>query len=286
MEVIELNEDNVLDYTDFIGVDMADNIGRTYYDGLIVVDGQKPVAGMIWELKNAVSDEKQENHFEWFVSGDEESARLLFEAYGRSVSLTDVSKTTFAIPARQGKAEKAALRAAGFSVNLMEGDMIEAKLSDIAQLPFVAKVKKVLSDQVKPLRTATQRGFNGALRRMTYIGHAGKCQDIEFLPRMFFENDVSCYSEEDGVINGLFLCHKLPSGKIEIVMMSAVGQDYVKLLPLMIGQAVKSAEELYDPDTIVVVDRHNEASLALGEKLFPTGFGVPIYVGEREENKR
>ncbi|MCR5098207.1 MAG: hypothetical protein K6B14_04590 [Lachnospiraceae bacterium] len=66
--------------------------------------------------------------------------------------------------------------------------------------------------------------------------------------------------------------------------MTAVGKDYVKILPLMIYQAVKSAQEKYDPDTPVIVDRHNDASLALGEKLFPTGFGIPVYMGERKEN--
>ena len=52
----------------------------------------------------------------------------------------------------------------------------------------------------------------------------------------------------------------------------------------MIKKAVLSALEEYDPQTEVLIDRHNYATLALTEKLFPRGFGIPVYKGEKEED--
>ena len=68
-----------------------------------------------------------------------------------------------------------------------------------------------------------------------------------------------------------------------MVIMGAVGSDYGKIIPQMMKQSVTSAEEIYSPDTEVWIDRHNYASLALSEKLFPRGFGTPVYVGSRQE---
>ena len=281
MKIIVLTEDNVQDYEEFIPEDVAENIGRTYYRGIIAED-EKPLGGMIWIIKNARSEDKKESHIDWLVFSDDSVGDALFEKYEEMASYEDVTKTTFELPARKGKEYKAFLKEKGFSVKLMEGDIIVAKLSEIAEIGFLKKIRP--NDDIKPLRSVTQRGFNIAIRRMSTMGYHGLCEDIEYLPRMFFENDISCYSEQEGIINGLFLCHKKPSGRLVVEMMSAVGKDYVKTLPYLIGRSYLNAIEIYPPETEVMIDRHNYASLALGEKLFPTSFGIPIYIGSRDEN--
>ena len=129
----------------------------------------------------------------------------------------------------------------------------------------------------------TQRGFNSALRQFLTKGKYGLCEDLAYLPRSYFENDISCYSEMDGDINGIFLFHKKPSGGLLVVIMAALGSDFGKILPQMIKFSVTSAMENYPGETEVLIDRHNYASLALSEKLFPRGFGLPVYVGSRQE---
>lgn len=106
---------------------------------------------------------------------------------------------------------------------------------------------------------------------------------VPYLLRTYFENDVSCYSEDDDQINGLLLFHQNPSGGLVVVVMAAIGSDYGKIIPQMIRHAVTNALELYPPETEVLIDRHNYASLALSEKLFPRGFGTPVYIGSRIE---
>ena len=281
MEIIELTEDNISQYEGFIPMDMADNITRVFYHGLMAEDDKKPVAGMIWEFIDATSG--KEDHIVWLVAKDGDAAKLLFEKYDEFVRENEVSRTTFVLPAKESKEEKALLKEMGFSVQLTEGDMVSFKLSEALELSLVSKVKP--GESIQPLRTATQRGYVGAIRRLVTGDKVGDYRDIAYLPRVYFENDVSCYSEENGEINGLFLGHLRPSGILEVVLMTAVGKNYVRILPQMLSFAIRSAGELYDHDTKIIFNRRTEASLALGEKLFPAGFGIPMFAGERTEQE-
>lgn len=280
MNTIILDSDNITEYEMYIPEDIAENIGRTYYRGIVIEQENTPVAGMIWEIKNA-EKENAENHVCWLQTTDEEAGRELFDAYKDNIIPDGISKTSFSLPAKTSKIEKTVLKEAGFSVALTEGDQIVARLSEIAKIPVFGKIKE--SESVIPLRSITQRGFNVAVRKFAAQGYSGRCEDLEYLSRAFFENDISCYSEQDDSINGLFLCHMSPSGKIVIEMMAATGSNYQMVILQMIARALKSAIEIYPLETEVVIDRHNYSSLALGEKLFPRGFGVPVYVGSRQE---
>lgn len=280
MNTIILDSENISAYDGYIPEDIAENIGRTYYRGIVIEQGAEPVAGMIWDIRNAESEDA-EDHICWLHTRDEEAGSRLFDAYKDSILSDGISRTSFSLPAKTSKVEKSVLKNAGFSVSLMEGDQIVARLSEISKIPVFGKIKE--NEGIIPLRSITQRGFNVAVRKFAKQGYSGRCADLEYLSRSFFENDISCYSEQDEAINGLFLCHMSPSGRIVIEMMAATGANYQMLILQMIAKALKSAIEIYPSETEVVIDRHNYSSLALGEKLFPRGFGMPVYIGSREE---
>jgi hypothetical protein len=288
METVRLSEENLPDYAEFIPEDIAEHISRIHYRGLIVAEDGRLLAGLIWTLKNIRenTDAGVESQIVWFdvAEDSEEAVTMLFSGYDEMIAYDDVVRSSFILPARTSKTEKSILKEQGFTAKLMEGDEITASLSEISEIGFLKKIS--LPDTVRPLRTITQRGFNIAIRRMVARGYYGLCEDIDELPRLYFENDVSCYWEEDDEIKGLFLCHLTPSGKLLVELMVAIGQNYTKMLPPLIAGAFFSASEAYPPETEVVIDRHNYAALALGEKLFPRGFGIPVYIGNREENGR
>ncbi len=282
MSVVELTEDNVEEYLEYLGEDVAENIGRTFYNGLIAVDEDgSPKAGIIWEFKNMRKDSERESHIVWLQAEEEGDFDALMDNYDKAIKPEGIVKSCFSLPAKTGDKLKSMLRSKGFSVGLMEGNKITASLSEIADISAFKKIE--ISDAVRPLRSATQRDFLDAIGRMMELGRYGTCEDLAYLPRLYFENDVSCYAEADGQICGLLLFHKTPSEKLEVVLMCVLGKESVKILPQLIKQAVESGYEYYEPDTVVVIDRHDYASLALGEKLFPRGFGMPVYEGERAE---
>ena len=283
MEIKELNLGNISEYNDHIPGDIAENIGRIYYRGLIAEDSGLFCGGMVWEIKNVLGreDSGKKAHIIWLSSENEETGSAIFECFNEKIAEEGVEETTFTLPAKTSKSEKTMLKNLGFSVSLMEGDTITARLSEISSLSFVGKIKP--TEEIMPLSAITQRGFNNALKRMVSKGHFGLCEDIESLPRGHFENDISCYCENDGIICGFFLCHLTSTGKLLVEMMAYNGPDSSKYIVQMICKAVEAAIEKYPPETEVVIDRHNYASLALGEKLLPRGFGIPVYIGERKE---
>jgi hypothetical protein len=281
MQIVNLDEENIEEYSSYITPDDAENIGRTYFRGILVIDEETPVAGMIWEIRNMMKEAENEAHIIWLRVDHEDAADLLFEKYKEYIANDDVVSSDFCLPARTDSRETKILEDNGFEVNFMEGDLIKARLSDISQLPFIKKIK--VSDSVKPLKTITQRGLNAGIRLFMSKGLYGLCEDLPYLSRSYFENDVSCYSEKDGQINGFLLFHNNPSGGLVVVVMAAIGSDYGKIIPQMMKQFIVRAEEIYSPDTEVWINRHNYASRALSEKLFPRSFGTPVYIGKRLE---
>ena len=283
MELIKLTEQNVSDYKDFIPDEIAENIGRIHFRGIVAAEDENPLGGMVWMMKNFHGQGDPEGHIIWLRVADETAVSCLMDGYREDVEAEGIARSTVSLPARTSLKERTILADAGFETGLTEGDEIVAGLSEISELPFVKKLR--VSDAIRPLHDATQRSFNRSVRRMVQKGYYGLCEDIEELPRVYFENDISCFSEEDGMINGLFLCHKRPSGRISVELMAALGKDYQKLVAQLIVCSAKAAMELYTPETEIVIDRHNYATMALGEKLFPRGFGIPVFTGSRSEKE-
>ena len=281
MYSIYLDEDNIEMYMEYIGEDVAENIGRTFFRGMIIADGETPLAGIVWENRNMTQDAYNEAHIIWLRIEDDEAGDMLFSEYNESISEDEIVKSEYSLPAMSTSREKEALRKAGFTALFTEGDLIKARLSEIAALKPFQKVHP--SENIHALKTMTQRGFTAAVRSFVLKGKYGICEDLHYLPRSYFENDISCYSEANGEVNGIFLFHKKPSGGLEVVVMAAIGNDYGKILPEMIRFSVSNTMELYSDETEVLIDRHNYATLALSEKLFPRGFGIPVYVGSRQE---
>ena len=281
MNVVMLDEDNIEMYTEYLTPDIAENIGRTFYRGIVITDGDAPAAGMVWEIRNMMKDDDTVSNILYLKIEQDLVEGILFDEYRNSIVRDGVVRSFFSLPAKTSGREKEALTSAGFDVKFMEGDIIKAALSEVVELSLVKKITP--SDNIRSLKTITQRGFSVGIRQFAAKGLCGHCEDIMYLSRSFFEKDISCYSEVDGQMNGILLIHKNPSGALVVTVMAAIGNDYGKILPQLISYAVSRAGDLYSHDTEGVIDRHNHASLSLSEKLFPRGFGIPVYVGSREE---
>ncbi len=72
MNTIILDSENISAYDGYIPEDIAENIGRTYYRGIVIEQGAEPVAGMIWDIRNAESEDA-EDHICWLHTRDEEA---------------------------------------------------------------------------------------------------------------------------------------------------------------------------------------------------------------------
>ncbi len=277
METIRLTEDNIDEWKDFVDEDMAETIGRTNYDGVIVTDEEEPVAGMIWTLMNTESDEERAGRIVWLRAESSETFDILFDRYDEVAADEGLIRSELFLPAEIEEFVMKALKKKGFFMKLSEGDVLSITLSEIANIDFMKEYSA--GEDILPLRSVTQRGFNEAVKRMIDSGRSVMYEDLATLPRLYFENDVSCCAGKDGEINGLLLFHLTASGNLETVLMSAAGEDYEKLFPRMMVHACKSAMEKYGPDTRMIINSQNNA-------LFPKGYSIPMYKGSRDEEQQ
>ena len=285
MEIREISEDNVQNYVSLVGMDLAENMERTFYRGLAVEgeENRETLALMIWQLMDSEQEDLENvNSIEWFMAKDEEAGEELLKAYGEWVEREEVRVSRFAIPAKPDALERAVLKKAGFSTKLTEGDNIVVKVSEFKNLPFVKK--RVKDESVCLLKEATIRMFRKGVYRLTSVNLRGLCEDLSYLPMSWFDPEVSSFSVKDELINGFLLFHREPSGSLSLVLMAALGKEYQKTLVQMMRQSVYAMEEYCTDETRVIIKRHNQAAFQLSEKLFPRGFGTPVYVGERREN--
>ncbi len=284
METVELTLDNIFEYTDFFGEDMAENIGRFYYRGLAVNDGEETKAGLIWEYSNLDMEAENESHIEFFKTTDLGAAEIVFAKYREMAAEEGIRRTFFVIPVKDSKTEKAALKKEGFTVRLTESDHIIVKLSELSAMPLMEKRK--IPDGIKPLEEVTVRKFRQGIERCVKAGRRGVCEDLTTLRLGWFDQEVSCCYEKDDKVTAMLLFHKLPSKMLSIQLMVCMDDDYGKILPGLMRKYVITCGELYPPDTMILLNRHDEASFNLSEKLLPRGFGIPVYAGSREEKDR
>ncbi len=284
MQLIDITEDNAYEFTGLLGEDMAENLERTFYRALAVreEDDASPSALMVWELVNAEDEEKDtESSIKLLTVENEGAGEELMREYTERIVDDGVVRSRFMIPAKKEAIERKLLKQEGFTVKLQEGDKIVVKVGEFEKLPLM-KIRKE-GPNLHAISDVTVRQFRKGIWRCIESGFRGVCEDLSYLPISWFDADVSCYSEQGEDINGFLLFHKHPSGALSLQLMAALGKDYQQTLVSMMRQSILAMEEIYPPETRVILDRHNEASLNLSEKLFPRGFGKPVYMGVREE---
>ena len=285
-QIIDVNEENLESYQGYLAEDLAENIGRTYYRGLVATDESdgSPVSGMVWMLKNVEKDADNESEIIWVRCDDKEAFNSMIKEYGERAKAEGVVRSTAFIPVKDGKEMKALLIENGFNMRLSESNVILVKLSELIEMPMMKRMEKMtIPENIVPLNQLTMRTFRKGVARSVSQGRYGLCDDLSELGILWFEDDVSCVSTVDSAINGFFLFHKRPSGVLAVQLLICLDKSFKTTLPYMMRRFVTAMQEKYDPDTLVELDRHNEQALLLTEKLLPRGFGIPIYAGSRNE---
>ncbi len=283
--ITELTDENISLFTEYIDEDMTENIERTNYFGLAAVDDfGKVKATMLWQYKNLELDADNESLIEWIRADDPEAFTRMIDVYRVMALENEVVTSKVVIPVKDGKELKALLKEAGFDMRLSESNLITVKLSELSDSAFMKKMRgKKIPGSVKTLKEIPPRMFRDGIAKCLMKGRTGLCDDLGDLYIQWFEMDVSTVSTGENGVNGLFLFHKKPSGLITVQLMVSLDSNDKSLLPMLIYRFVSAMEEKYSPDRKVTFDRHNEQVLMLAEKLLPRGFGIPVYVGSRQE---
>lgn len=283
MTVIELDQDNADTFAYYVGEDMAENLEREFYRGVLVLsdDEEELLAGMVWQYLNFEEEKDTQSEIEWIKVSQASAAEEMFALYTTSIAKEGAKKSSFVIPVIDNDKEIAALKAAGFREILTEGDDIVVDLATLSSLPIMKNRR--IPDGIGSLSEVTLRKYRKVISKCISYGRKGVCEDLSYLSMDWFDQEISSYCERDDAISGLLLFHRHPSGIFSLQLMVALHKNSQQDLIGMVKNSIMIMQSSYPPDTKVLLDRHNKAALLLAVKLLPKGFGVPVYSGSRDE---
>ena len=264
--------------------DVAENIGRTWYRGLVArEDGTEEACGvLVWEYKNVgISGLQTEAEIVWAAGERTETMDALFGQYRREIASEYAARSFFEFACEvPGQTVLKSLEAQGFSLRTITGRDLIVTVNDLQRLKLH---KKKSPFYVQPLKVLNLRQFSNGIADCMYQGRKGILEDLAWLANKFFEPDVSACILMDEKAKGFLLVHKTGSGVLVVDLLFTMGVNGSRDVLELIRHSVRTALELYPPETKVLLRRHNQTVRALVDRLFPDMKGEEAVAGERME---
>ena len=284
METVYLSIENLYLYEDYINPDVAENIGREFFRGLVVCKGDVPCAAIVWEFLHLYDEHHPTvSRISWMKISDREAGEMLMDLYTEVMDENDVERSIFEFEAETVRDETEILKQNGFKVLEGEGSRIELKLEDFKNLSFLKKGK--IPSYIKSIGELQKRTFRRGVADCVYYTKRDLSPDIIRLPLEWYEPELSCCNESDDECNGFLLVHKCVSGKMRIELLADWGPEPQIDMLYMIRYSLKQAFKLYPPDTKVIIIRSDKALIKLVSYLFPNKHGLKCVGGKRSESK-
>ncbi len=278
MGITLLSSENIEGYAELLTPDVAENLTREHYRGIVLNTGNG-MGAMVWELLNAESDKPTESIIRYVTASDEEAMEDLLDSYSDHIETDQVTRSSFELDnasdvVRNGLAE------AGFKCSDAEGSVLYVTLNDLIKIRAFGKRSPSYVSAIGGLRMVQMRQ---GIANSIYYGKKGLLQDMAQLSRDWYEPDLSSCVITDGKVNGLLLIHRKPSGILVPSLLYAAEPDARKHLLFMLCFSVSAAGHDYSPGTTVEIHRHNAETRAIAANLFPGAKGEKVIVGERKE---
>ena len=296
MKTIGLTEENINDYSGLIDTDVCEDIMRRSVRGIAVCDEDSGAPGgiIIWESHAAGEGAAQAARILHLWFADKEWAKKLLNEYTAEADKRNIKETVFEfsrtgaldgpVPGGCSSPEEkiSFLKAAGFEITEGTGRDILVPLSDFSD--FAVLLEKEPSAFVTNIDELMVEQFRQGLGACTAGGNRGYMDEIEDYPMCYFDMDVSGSVVRGGIVEGLLLVHELPSGRLVIDYMQAVGDNAREDIFDLLRFSYRAALEKYSTDTGVVLRLHNRIVTALVDKIFPGKKGDEIYIARRVNN--
>ncbi len=280
MKIMQITDDNKDDFISILGKDVAEDLSRIFFRGLGAKDDNDEAVGVfVYEIVESETD-KDTRSIIWMLKSDnEKTAASLQSVYKNDeVAADGIAESCYELP---GEKEASELEKAGFSKEKKESEYLRVTLSEFSSTAFAKKRK--IPDFIRPLSDISVLEYRSAVKAFLARGQKGIADDLPYLPKKWFDGDVSICSTADGKIDGMFLVRATPSGILMPILYYAYGPDYVKNLAFMLCRSIENALEKYPPETQVVICRAKKASRDMMEKILPQAKGEEVFCGSRRE---
>lgn len=274
MDIIALNRENIITCQADILPDIAENIGRTGYHGIMASPGN---AVLIWRQSSRLG----RGEILLYTASDAVSADALLAEYEKQLLDAGIARSELELPADLGMAEQEALQKKGYILSSAESNVLHTTVSQLASNPIVADCK--LPQVVESTGMLDIRQF-----RQGILSRPANCclEDAENLSPAWFEQTLSCDVQIAGKVCGCLLIHRLPSGALRPELFYITAPAVKHNLLDMIRFSIITAHGQLDGSTPVVIPRCSDAVRALTDKLFPGLCGDTVLVADKELSKK
>ena len=268
-----ITNDNLELLSKFLPSDVKKNLKRPYYHGL--------VSGgtlLVWEIRSA-EEETSESELICFREADASSGKEIFRDYAAEVAKSRVKRSFFELTGLN-EPEKELLSTEGFTLTERESRDMVLSLGEMGKLPVL---KKKPAAHVKPIKILSDKQYKRVIASCLFHGRKGLLQDIGYLPKEWFDMEVSSCCITDQRVDGVLLIHETGDGMLMIDLLFSIGSEYQRDLVMMMRYSLRAALEKYGGEKQVLIRRHTSAVSDLTKKLFPRYKGMAAVYGEREE---
>ena len=277
MNIIDIAKENIEDFSELLGPDIAEDMNRQFYRGFGAVDDSGAVHGaMIYELFGVDLDGDTTSRIVALEGDSQDIKDELKNAYAKDVTESSIDKSFYETP-NEVMADD--LVSFGFSKNAQEGREVVVTLADVAKIPIDLKAK--LPPYIVTLSDVSVIQYRNFVKKAILKGNKGSVDDLAYLSRSWFEKDVSSCSVTDDKIDGVFLIRKTPSGVLQTKLYTAYGPEYVKKLGFLLIKTIQSGLENYPPETKIAINRHSKEVAAMTKKILASAKGENVFSGTR-----
>ncbi len=276
MDIRELTKENICDYEELERSDVAENVERDCFRGLMAYADDEAVGCIVWSVKEVKEDEFEEDIVFFSASNEEAYAALLKEHDGR-IAEDDVSESYIEI-AKMSETLQKVLKNADFSIEEGESRDIVVSISDLEK---IALPKLKVPSYIKELALLDELDYWNGVTYTLYHGRKGLLDDMDTLPLSWYDSELSCCVMTDGWIEGMLLVHLTDNDVLMPVLFFCNGRNNKKNLLYMMKHAIKTAIKNYPEKTQVLLRRHDSSTRSLIGYLLPKAKGKKVIIGRR-----
>ncbi|HAF26183.1 MAG TPA: hypothetical protein DCG85_02575 [Lachnospiraceae bacterium] len=281
IKITEITNDNVSGFEDILGEDLTDDLNRTFYKGIVALDGDDPVGAMVYELFGVDSEtEDVISRIRLIESRDEEVWSSLLDGYRSAAGEFGIAKTVF-----ETSDENAAalFESRGFTCEKKKSEDLIVKVRDLKKARL--KLNTRIPAYCTGIADISFLQFKNAIRSFLFKGIKGSVPDMAYLSMNWFDEDVSSCCLADGNDNGMLLVRRTPSGILKVILFTCLGPGSKQNLAYMLIRSVNMALEMYTLDTRVMINCRSKEVLNLVSHILPGHERSEVYVLSRKESE-
>ena len=263
-----ITKSNLNKYSDFLGPEGSDLIGRDYHRALAVTENG-PAAAIIWELLYSETDETDTaSVIRTLKISDKEAGDILLEKYTEFAAAEGVKQSSFECSREELSGIKDILADHNFETHKGAGLNYTIKAGAIKEALLLIKPHN--ADPVSyPLTDISRSEFEECINSIIERSKRENIKDISLLGYDMYDPEISSVVVSGGNVEGALLAHKISDSAMKLEFLDAIGNDRQGKYRSLILCSAKAAVKALDPDTDVIIVCRDNSYRGMLKAFFP-----------------